>query len=319
MDKILLPFNTRPPFTAYHEQAFPLGIMEANGINVNDWLCSESLVLRSPSLDLLQAQCVDKVSFAEYGPIISNVCYFYPYELNNKPQTVIERIINLISDGYYLSGYANYRAIPNNSAYRRYDRSFNLQIFGVNCISKTINCISYISDNYRPFEITWDQFVESQRLQDLERIPFFMLKFNNDYHFQFNKTKAKMHVSDFLHSRNDFSNNEEYIDFKYGVSAQKRYLEYLKRVSKKEYKFDPRNSRSLMEFKKVIIHLIKNHFSEEIEFDMSYLSELINDYDRHHLLCVKSLIQNDSHYYMRAIENLEETFKIEASYLEQCT
>jgi len=318
MDKILLPFNNKPPYTAYHEQAFPLGIMEAHGINVNDWLCSESLVLWSPSLDLLQAHCSDRVSFAKYGPIISNVCFFYPYELINNPQAVIERIIGLISDGYYLSGYANYRAIPNNSAYGRFDRSFNLQIYGVNCISKTFNCISYISDNYRPFDITWDQFVESQRLQDLERIPFFTLKFNNEYRYQFDLIKAKKNLSDFLNSRYDFSNNEEYSDFKFGASAQERYLDYLKSCSQKEYKFDARNSRSLMEFKKVIFHLIKKHFSEEVKLNFSCLSELFNNYNRHHLLCVKSLIQNDYHYFKRAIKNLEETFKVETSHLKQC-
>ena len=321
MDNLILPISINPPYCTYHEQAFPLGIMEANGINVKEWLCNESLVLRSPCWDTIQAQCIDKISFIEYGPIISESFDIFPSDLYNNPQFIINRITELLRTGYYISGYANYKAIPSKDDKRlQEDRVSNIQIYGVDFPEKSFFCIGYnnnISWSYKPYKVKWNHFIDSQRMRNDERFGFTILKFNKKYRYELNKDTTKKFIVDFLHSEYDYSYNVKFKDYKYGINAQHQYIEYLNTIMQNKKRLDLRNSRSLMEFKNVVFYFLKNYIVNADAKDYNYLVGLYDRYRQHHMLCLKYNIQNNCSSLDRNIFNLEQTFVEEQNILEQ--
>lgn len=320
MEKISLPLSNAPPYCTYHEQAFPLGIMKAHGINVKDWICNETLVLRSPRWDLVQAQCVDKLSFVDYGPIISEAFFIFPKELCDTPMKVINRIIELLADGYYISGYANFRAITSDGGLGPNEKEFifNIQIYGVDFLKREFLCIGYNRWIYKPYTVTWDQFIESQKKRSDERLVFSKLKFNNNYHFSFDSDNAKRFIIDYLCSRYDYSYNNDYKNYKYGVEAQYRYIDYLKIVKDNNYQIDARNSRSIMEFKNIVYYyLCRYHVLGSGTTLPLLINKIYSGYEQHHLSCVKCILKDNYKELDRIIANFERTTVKENDLLAQ--
>lgn len=319
MGKKVLPLDNKPPYMTFHEQAFPLGIISANGIDTREWLCGNTLVLCSPNSELIQAQCTDKLSFLNEGPLICEKIWLYPNDVLNHESLVVKRIINLIESGFYISGYANFRCIPMNKAYNNYDRVFNIQIYGFDTEQELLYCIGYI-DNwvYKPYRISFTQFLDSQKAREDERFEFTKIKFNEQYSFSFDKRKTISFLNAFLESKYAYSYLPDFEGYKYGIEAQNVYLDYLNTVMNQHGVIDVRNSRSLFEFKKMVLYYFQIQkddpkcLGEEKWFQMIY-----KPYEEQHFLCMKYNLTRDAKLISDTLVLLMEAFKKEELILKE--
>ncbi len=309
MCKCILPISHKCSYSTFHEQAFPIGIMEAHNIDTKKWIGTTHLELKYSDDELISPISGYFIKFNN-GPFISSFFTIYANDLFYYPNIIISNICEIIQNEGYIRGVTNFYAIHTNDAYQKEDNIFNLCMYGFDINQKVLYCIGYTKNQvYEKYNISFDEFINSLKLIYEDKIEFEVLQMNPQYKYSFKWENVKKYISNYLLSKSECEESiyDNCTNFFYGKEAENEYIKYLKRIVKEKKEIDVRNGRSLKEYKSVIKYLLEIYpYTDSINIK-NFLS-IYEKYDLHQTLCIKYNIEKKENIVDRIINCLSSAF-----------
>ena len=242
---IILPFEIDPISRAYHNIAFPLGIIQANLIDFNVWL-SNKLV-----------DCV----YHEYDNFLSSVepdiwsegdkltesqhILISPKAFNYMDIDFIPFIKSMLQNDNYFTGNYNEYYIPGKDKYHTRNNIHDYVIFGFDDDKKVFKSAGYLTENlYTFFDIPYESLINLPSSQLW--IDFF--KINKDFKPQININKIKMLLTNYVNST--CSTSVPLLDSFYGISAMDKFADFVQESDEVDFRY----SRVFFEHRKIMLN-----------------------------------------------------------------
>ena len=170
MSERTLPFALDVPCIAYHNLAFPLGIMKANISNFDEWLCNKLIDCKYEN-NYGRYNLFDS-DIWEYAKGVTQTQSFHitPDLFNCNAFDIIGIIRYMIDHGNYIMGLLNEKYLPMKKAYGEYDFVHDFLIYGYLYV-KTFACKTFVCKwvfFYRRYiPLTFSGSSHDRRLNDL--------------------------------------------------------------------------------------------------------------------------------------------------------
>lgn len=272
MEKCILPFTVDVEMKAYHNKAFPLGVMKANMPDYEIWLCNKLINCMhrlSGSFDV----CNRDLWSEDDGLIITQVLHLYPKTF--KKIDIISLNKDMLENGAYITGDYNEFFIEGKKAYKKYDYSHDYIIYGYDDEKEIFKSAAFMDNGgYNLFDIKYQNYYESIVENKVNQMYLEYRQFNYEYVPKINIVTIKEKLYCYLSSKKD------YISFRadascYGVAVWDELVEYISNIGEKN--LDYRYSRVYMEHKGIMVKRFKKLYEYGYLQEDRFYKEYFND------------------------------------------
>lgn len=277
MRKCILPFTLDVEMRTYHSTAFPLGIMKANFIDYENWLCNKMILVQSTHNDVdNQFECVEDDWWSIIdGALFKQNLQLAPQNYRTKGIDVISLNKEMLQKGNYISGLYNEYYIPGKEPFGKYDFNHDYIIYGFDDFQEVFKSAGYMADgNYQFFDIEYKNYENAIAENKVSLAELMFSKVDPLYKIEVDITTIKKKLMNYIYSYCDAQlYNQKADGYFYGLSAWDMLSDYVR--YNKETSLDLRYGRLFMEHKNVMYkRLVKL-------FELSYINNcerLIDDY-----------------------------------------
>ena len=287
--KYLLPFDISPGCLAYHNKAFPLGIIKANLEKDYDiWIANKFINCvyrhKSQSFDIID----DDIWGHRQGLTETQTITIRPEVFSNNLIDLLGLIKFMLKSKYYLTGTFNEYYIPRKKPYKDFDFIHDYILFGYDDSECYFKSAGYIdTQKYENFEIEYDKYLESIYKIGSRRVNLWFHRINTDFEVKFDIEFVVQQMKDYVNSKRSsiVSNNDEI----YGISVWDMLAKY---IFENEKPFlDLRYTRLFMEHKNLMLSrlnvLFEKGFLNNKNVLKEYGVEIVEQAELVHRLCLK--------------------------------
>lgn len=317
-----LPYPTEPLLTAYHNKAFPIGIIQENYHNddVLLWagLKSANCIFntKSPS-NKFDVLFDDSWGTREGLTIQQNISLLKEtYDYLNID--IIDIIKKQISNRCYVIGTYNERYIAEKAAYGVEDFEHDYLLYGYN--DDGFYSAGYVKNGrFRHFHVSQEEFLQGLVNTKSNKISFKFLCIDDDKKISYNFSKFALDLGTYLEHDSTVI-DDQLTDKYYGIAAVKRLKKYfMDELSNGFVYLDKRYSKILEEHKMLLSHIFL-YLSERNGDFQPFADKSFSVFQKSrltHRLGIKMTISKDIEI-MRSIETLlDQMIEEEYDYLEK--
>ena len=299
-----LPIETKPIVQCYHNMAFPLSVIQGNakvlGKDAFPWFVDKYLNCKfehTPSDNKFEMCTYDTWGTKE--GVVSDQFLSLHLDLYTKLGVdILEGTKTVLSEGHYIFGMYNEKYIPGKDAYRRYNYSHDYLLYGYNDNKRVIYSIGYLANKkYMPFEIPYENFVESIRRNPLQQSELYFFQYNPLFEYKTDIAKIVKGLMDYIQSTNYLGVTPKY---SYGITAVKKLREYIQITASRENvpRIDDRYTRAHEEQKYLTMRCAEYLQKEkQLPINSSDIEMIENIYQKAnmiHMLAIKFNIVPDN-------------------------
>ena len=313
----VLPFDMSPGCIAYHNKAFPLGILKANLKEYDLWMTSKFIncIYRKNEhfFDLLD----NDIWGTQQGLTETQTISVLPEVVSNGYIDVTDLLEFMFQSGYYLTGVYNEYYIPRKKPYKEFNYLHDYVLFGFDDRKKVFLSAGYIdTQKYETFEINYSDYLESICKIGTSRVNLWFYKINKDFEVGFDIKYIVQQLENYINSvvppDSTVSNDI------YGIRVWDWLADY---INKNANPFlDLRYTRLFMEHKDLMfarLCVLRNegHLNNTI-LEM-YYQEIVKPARLVHYLCLKYNLSHDSDINTRAYKIIKDINKSEHAVLNE--
>ena len=240
-----LPFETSPYIMAYHNKAFPLGVIQGNAdFDLRPWISGKFINcyfrLNSPKFDLYTLDPWGEGA----GVNLSQSIRLTREMFDQLSLDILQVVKTLLDNSCYVHGSWNEKYIPVERVYGQSDRMHDYMLIGYDEEERIFYSVGYTKrGRYEEFTVTFEEYLDSLRNSQNRCIDINTCQFCLDGNFSFNKDNCIVELTDYLNSTTSWGEKPGRIYGINGVRALKQYIEETKEG------IDIRFTRLLMEYK----------------------------------------------------------------------
>ncbi len=265
---MILPYPQAPYMIAYQNRAFPIGGIQANfNDDVLLWaaLKSANCLFNTVSpINKFETLYTDSWGVKE-GIAIEQIVDLKKETYIRFNIDVLDLIKKQIDDGCYVTGIFNERYIPTKDFYGLRDYDHDFLIYGYE--GQTFYLAGYVkSQRFEHYTVSEEELIQSLLNTSEPKIPLNFISVFKDKHLSYAHQKFITDLGKYLsHGATDIEDSS--IKYFYGIAAI-RYLRkfFIDEVEKGLIYLDMRYTRTLLEHKELLLHVIKTLADAHDEF-----------------------------------------------------
>lgn len=289
----ILPFELSPSMSNYQLKAFELGIVEANEESIRPWIYNRYINQLYMVKDLRFTYTnYDRWHAAEGVTECQKLCVMPEMIDSCSGINIINLIYEMINSGYYVFGRYNEYFIPEKKAYQNYYYVHDFLIYGYDESKQVYYSAGYLSDGkYKPFVISFDDFLTSLKTVTTEKLNFHFIKYNKGIDNKINVRMIYEDLFDYLHSIN--RRNIVNKDKVFGIECEYVFITYLDRLREcaETNKIDLRHVKFFSEMKSLMYERLK--YLEDNSYINAGISERYIQIKKYaELICMLSMKYN---------------------------
>ena len=256
MSKTVLPFTLVVPSMAYHNRAFPLGIMKANLKDFDAWLCNKLIqCIYEPDYDRYNLYDEDIWGYRD-NIAATQSFHVFPEILHCPSFDILGIAKNMLDRGYYVAGLNNERCVRAKAAYQKYDHVHDYIIFGYDDELRAFKSAGYIANQkYDYFDLYYEDYLDSLRAFCFHNLPFYFHRVNREASISIKYDEIQQKIEDYLLSRKDRVTKTTVAS--YGISVWKRLASHTASMATDKGNLDIRAYRAMMEHKTIMLDRIR--------------------------------------------------------------
>lgn len=318
--KVLLPFAEEPLLTAYHSNAFPLGIVQANAKkDLTPWLCCK----------YINCYYADRMSKNKFDISTSDPWFTDEGVLQHEAidlqwgnyallgLDVLPMLRKMLAAGYYVRGLYDERYIPGKSAYGMHSHIHDFLLFGYHNPQNVFFSVGYTDrGKFERYEIPYDCFYQSIACRAGRQITFDFYRFRPDANLVFNMLRVYRGLNDYLKSKNYEKELRKGRVFDMAAVRQLKHL--FARTYRQEGAIDSRYTRLLMEHKYLMAERMKYLYREGYfgnDFAVTASENVYENAKRVHLLGIKTNMTGDARTAEHVLQRMQAILEEEKGYL----
>lgn len=259
-----LPICINPPIKGFQYFGFQLSVICTTG-NYQNWLSNHFIQLTCDSSDNKHTLVYFYEPFLWYrtNPWFDSE-WLSREENNLLDSNLIELIISYINKGSYVLAIVNEYHIPNRSAYKSFNQTHDILIFGFDLKAKLFDVLGYNEKGeYVHTYVTFGEFYKAFfNIENNFIVPF---RLKQEFNYQFSLDDFKMILSDYVYSRNLTANVKRFKDEEYvlpnnifGLDTYLQLRSYFETLREKKAVFnDVRSLHFILEHKQCMLSRIK--------------------------------------------------------------
>ena len=251
---------------AYQNIAFPLGIIKANIVDYDVWLCNR-LINCSNENNLIEVIDDDLWSEKE-GLANSELIYLEREEFNQNVPDILAKNKEVLEQGRYIIGNYDEFYAPGKESYQKRHFNHDYVIFGYDDEEGVFKSAAYMPDGkYQFFDITYEDYYNSIT-KSIYGYWVYYRKIHKSYKPQVDILYIHKQLENYLLSRADDRVSDRQASF--GMEVWERFKEHVQEVENSW--LDNRYSRLYIEHKDIMLKRI-NKLHELGFFNDSTLTE----------------------------------------------
>lgn len=308
MSERTLPFALDVPCIAYHNLAFPLGIMKANINNFDEWLCNKLIDCKYENnygrYNLFDSDIWDYAK----GVTQTQSFHITPDLFNCNAFDIIGIIRYMIDHGNYIMGLLNEKYLPMKNAYGKYDFVHDFLIYGYDDNNRVFRSAGYTSNgHYELYDMSYDDYFQSMKGFCFSRFAIYFHKIANDYTAKLDVSSIKAKIEKYVNATDDSDGKDLY-----GIGVWSKLARSIR--DETNMGIDIRFTRSFMEHKSLMSHRLNYLTDKGIIADEAlsrrYVESVVTPANKVYLLSLKynmtnreELRQRISNIILHAINN----------------
>lgn len=232
MSEILLPIQKKPIFECNLTLMFQFSILEAHVDNIIPWAACKFTNIRFIPETGNKFELVRPANWFPKEKVFLRNRYSFRTDFPDRCRfDVLRMMILFILNGQYVNGSYDAYYIPVTDNYLKTHCYKNYLIYGVNEEKRIFHLLSYTHGyEYEPFELSFDEFMESLNKREDKTIAFSSVGINPEYCFEPDEKERLDGLYDFEHSINRKSPLIPRDTAVYGRKALEKYEEYIRNV-----------------------------------------------------------------------------------------
>ncbi|MBQ9121667.1 MAG: hypothetical protein IJY12_04850 [Clostridia bacterium] len=240
-----LPFEMNSYITTYHNNAYPLGVIQGNAkFDLTPWIAGKFVNCyfryKRPKFELFTLDPWGEGA----GVNLSESIRLTPEMFDKLAIDPLQTVKTLLDNGCYVHGSWNEKYIPAKRAYGQTDRMHDYMLIGYEEAERIFYSVGYTKrDRYEEFTVTFEEYADSLRNSKNRCIDLNTCRFCADGDFSLNKEGLLQELSDYIASTNTQTLHSGRAYGLSGIRALKQY------VAENEGAVDIRYTRLLMEHK----------------------------------------------------------------------
>ncbi len=283
-DAVVLPFEPSPAVRCYHNNAFPLGIIQGNAKVLNKditpWIIGKYLncVFNYDATDNRY-----EIDMTDWWGIDEKIVYHQCIDMRiDTLEKVgidgINLIKQLLNENFYVSGMFNEKHIPGKASYKKWDYVHDFIVYGYDDNKEVYYSAGYLGNRkYSAFEIPYKNFVASLYDSPSPKIDYNIWTFNREFDFKVNVPRIFARFNDYYNSSNYYGMRPS---GSYGIEGNRKLKEFVNERGSRPEKpwIDDRYTRGFMEHKNLSVMCIKylqEHNIINLEDSYIQLSDMI--------------------------------------------
>lgn len=290
MSERTLPFALDVPCIAYHNLAFPLGIMKANISNFDEWLCNKLIDCKYEN-NYGRYNLFDS-DIWEYAKGVTQTQSFHitPDLFNCNAFDIIGIIRYMIDHGNYIMGLLNEKYLPMKKAYGKYDFVHDFLIYGYDDNNRVFRSAGYTSrGHYELYDMSYDDYLQSMKGFCFSRFAIYFHKIATDHTAKLDVSSIKSKIEKYLNSTDDSDGKDLY-----GIGVWSKLARSIR--DEIDRGIDIRFTRSFMEHKSLMSHRLnyltdKGIIADEAIF-RRYSESVVTPANKVYLLSMKYNMTN---------------------------
>lgn len=269
--KIVLPFDINPLSVMYHNLAFPLGVIQGNAkCDITPCLCHKFIncLFNPPAMNKFSISLFDNWGIGDKMTFHQQIQLFYDaYDIIGVD--IIQVLINMLANGYYVGGNYNEEYIPGKQAYGVKYFPHDYLLIGFDNEKEVFYSVGYLTKQFVNYEISYANMRMALTSLANRKPVFNFYQYNTEVEMTVNVEKILSALQDYLSSSNSLQQYTKGLF--YGLDAIDELGEYY--VSHgNQNNFDHRYTKGLMEHKNIILRTIKYLCSHQYITDNEYIS-----------------------------------------------
>ncbi len=317
----MLPFADEPLLTAYHNKAFPVGVIQANSNeDITLWLALKTVncVFNTQSISNKFDLCLNDAWGVRANIIEQQGIYLKKSIIDSSNMDIIKLLKTLLMSNVYINGVFNERFISSKADYQIED--FDHDYLLVGCDDGGFYSVGYVkTGRFENFYISNVEMLEGIKNTKNEKISLNLFNCCNDSRVQIEYDQFTGDLERYLSDPFVSLNDEAHPQY-YGISAIRRLNKYfLDELENGFVYMDRRYSKSLEEHKKMMYTSVC-YFAENSPNKQYYLSQSYKVYELAkliHRMGIKMTFVKDGTIYDKIEHHLKEMVQIELRYLPE--
>ena len=317
----MLPYSDSPYTQMYHNEAFSLGIIQANAqTDITPWLCGKFVNCFFSPIYNNQFKILWHDNWAEEDGILTNQRINLLIETFQQfPYGYLDLLKRMIDLGGYPHGDYNEEYIPGKAAYQLKHHQHDFLLFGYDDEKQLFSSAGYLKDGrFQKFFIPYENMVKSISTLKRDRVALNFWKYNQDADFSLRPAAVIEHLRAYLRSEATPKTFKK--DSYFGFEAIEQLAHYYRKTALEKGFVDIRYTRGLMEHKffmqkRIEYFSLKGYLTNDKSFliaeDVYQTSQTI------HFLALKYLMTRRQSSLDLALEKILETVEKEKEYLPQ--
>lgn len=296
-----LLFSKNSYITAYHNKAFPLGVIQGNAdFDLTPWISGKFINCFFNS----NSNKFDLSTFDPWGEkdgVNSSQTVKLDKPMFKKLSiNILDLIKTLMDNGYYIHGSYNERYIPSKYAYKKHDCMHDYILIGYEN-EGILYSVGYTKNGkYEEFTITFKEYLDSLINSTNTFIDINTCKYNPKGDFSFNNIGFVQELSDYLNSTNSKNICSNWI---YGLNAIDKLKEF---ISSSFSGIDLRHTKLLFEYKKLMQLRLNYVYRKNVSYVLEKYKTVSEEAKRIYLLSIKYNMTKDKDI----LKNIENGFNL---------
>lgn len=315
--KIVLPFEINPLSVMYHNLAFPLGVIQGNAkCDITPWLCHKFIncVFNPPAKNKFSISLSDNWGVGDKITFHQQIQLFHDtYDIVGID--IIQVLINMLANGYYVGGNYNEEYIPGKQAYGVEYFPHDYLLIGFDNEKEIFYSVGYLTKQFVNYEISYVNMRMALTSLANKKPVFNFYQYNTEAEVMVNIEKILSALQDYLSSSNSLRQYTKGLF--YGLDAIDNLGEYYI-ADGNQSNFDHRYTKGLMEHKNIMLKRIKYLCSHQYITDNEYVSrsESVFEYSSIvHNLGIRFKLLGDCNILQEIRLIIQKMKEIELSYL----
>lgn len=317
--KILLPFEDRPYLQMYHNNAFPMGIVQGNAnTDIVPWLCMRNINCWFDA----KAKNKFSISVEDAWPTADRILVRQSISLYTElfkkvfPNT-IALFQKMLDKGCYPHGEYNEEYIPGKEAYQKSYFAHDFLLIGYDDDDRHFVSVGYLSDGkFQRFTIPYENMEQAVQTLKNSKVAYSFWSYNADAIFVCKIERILSDLQDYLYSTASFQKAPK--NKVWGISAIETLVDYFFETARTYSQVDFRYTRGLMEHK-FFMHMRTEYFYQQgFLKDEILVEQAKQNYqlaEKVHLLALKYNMTQKETILVRIREIIQEILETERSYL----
>lgn len=313
MSERILPFTIDVPSIAYHNLAFPLGIMKANINNFDEWLCGKLIDCKyDHAQDKYNLFDSDLWDYA-HGVTQTQSFHITPDIFNCDAFDSIGIIRYMLDNGNYVFGLLNEKYLPMKKAYGEYDFVHDFLIYGYDDHQKVFHSAGYTSNGrYELYDMSYTDFLNSMKGFCFSRFAIYFHKIANDYTAKLDVPSIKAKIEKYVNATDDNGGKDLY-----GIGVWSKLASSIR--DKNGSEIDIRFTRCFMEHKALMSHRLHCLADKGIltnkEVAQRYDKSVLPTAEKVHLLSLKYNMKKQEEIRKKIADNVAQIINAEQALL----